>query len=139
MYCHTPECDCRRVMLQVTSDIDMKPHAVVNFGWESRGFYAEWFGEDRKDVIDDLRGPCLNVLSPQSRYAEEILKVVKVVLNDKSYVERLKKHYQLFKEIIYKKPRHELSEIRMFKKYCVSRNAPCPCGSGKKYKKCCGV
>jgi preprotein translocase subunit SecA len=21
----------------------------------------------------------------------------------------------------------------------VGRNAPCPCGSGKKYKKCCGV
>jgi uncharacterized protein YecA (UPF0149 family) len=20
----------------------------------------------------------------------------------------------------------------------ISRNAPCPCGSGKKYKKCCG-
>ncbi|MFO8085339.1 MAG: SEC-C metal-binding domain-containing protein, partial [Desulfobacterales bacterium] len=21
----------------------------------------------------------------------------------------------------------------------VGRNAPCPCGSGKKYKKCCGA
>jgi len=21
----------------------------------------------------------------------------------------------------------------------INRNAPCPCGSGKKYKKCCGV
>ncbi|MFK7871112.1 MAG: SEC-C metal-binding domain-containing protein [Roseobacter sp.] len=21
----------------------------------------------------------------------------------------------------------------------VGRNAPCPCGSGKKFKKCCGV
>jgi uncharacterized protein YecA (UPF0149 family) len=21
----------------------------------------------------------------------------------------------------------------------IGRNAPCPCGSGKKYKKCCGV
>ncbi|MDH3723790.1 MAG: SEC-C metal-binding domain-containing protein, partial [Desulfobacteraceae bacterium] len=21
----------------------------------------------------------------------------------------------------------------------VGRNAPCPCGSGKKYKKCCGL
>ena len=24
------------------------------------------------------------------------------------------------------------------KKYKVGRNDPCPCGSGKKYKKCCG-
>lgn len=21
----------------------------------------------------------------------------------------------------------------------IGRNAPCPCGSGKKYKKCCGI
>ena len=26
--------------------------------------------------------------------------------------------------------------VRVDKK--VGRNAPCPCGSGKKYKKCCG-
>ena len=24
------------------------------------------------------------------------------------------------------------------KETIISRNAPCPCGSGKKYKKCCG-
>lgn len=27
----------------------------------------------------------------------------------------------------------------MFSKERISRNAPCPCGSGKKYKKCCGA
>ena len=25
------------------------------------------------------------------------------------------------------------------KKHKISRNTPCPCGSGKKYKKCCGL
>ena len=30
-----------------------------------------------------------------------------------------------------KKPEHETSSK-------ISRNSPCPCGSGKKYKKCCG-
>ena len=29
----------------------------------------------------------------------------------------------------------ETKEVRVLK---VGRNEPCPCGSGKKYKKCCG-
>lgn len=27
----------------------------------------------------------------------------------------------------------------LYKKVKVGRNDPCPCGSGKKYKKCCGA
>jgi tetratricopeptide (TPR) repeat protein len=34
----------------------------------------------------------------------------------------------------YKKELHQLSSARVVK---VGRNEPCPCGSGKKYKKCC--
>jgi uncharacterized protein YecA (UPF0149 family) len=30
---------------------------------------------------------------------------------------------------------HPPPALRLIK---VGRNAPCPCGSGKKYKKCCG-
>jgi uncharacterized protein YecA (UPF0149 family) len=35
----------------------------------------------------------------------------------------------------YKKELHRSSAARTAK---VGRNEPCPCGSGKKYKKCCG-
>ena len=35
------------------------------------------------------------------------------------------------------KPAPRFSEPRKGKK--IGRNAPCPCGSGKKYKKCCGA
>ena len=31
---------------------------------------------------------------------------------------------------------HEFATIRTQK---IGRNDPCPCGSGKKYKKCCGL
>jgi len=40
---------------------------------------------------------------------------------------------QVIKDIQDNKP---LLEIRESPK--ISRNSPCPCGSGKKYKKCCG-
>ena len=33
---------------------------------------------------------------------------------------------------------HEIGRRRKDKSHKVGRNAPCPCGSGKKYKKCCG-
>ena len=33
----------------------------------------------------------------------------------------------------------EFSEPRMTRGPKIPRNAPCPCGSGKKYKKCCGL
>ena len=32
----------------------------------------------------------------------------------------------------------ELNPTTVIKKEKVGRNDPCPCGSGKKYKKCCG-
>jgi len=37
---------------------------------------------------------------------------------------------------IYKKELRQASSVRVTK---VGRNEPCPCGSGKKYKKCCGA
>jgi len=33
--------------------------------------------------------------------------------------------------------RHDSDDIQAIKKK-VARNEPCPCGSGKKYKNCCG-
>ena len=36
----------------------------------------------------------------------------------------------------YKKQLRQASSVRVAK---VGRNEPCPCGSGKKYKKCCGA
>ncbi len=32
-----------------------------------------------------------------------------------------------------------LNPVEPIKSNKINRNAPCPCGSGKKYKKCCGA
>lgn len=137
MFCNTPGCDCRRVMFNVVDWKNGQCLAVVNYGWENRGFYIEWFGEDEKDYIDELKGPCLNMMSPQSKYATEILDVIKsITLTDQSYVERLKRHYKLFKKIVDARKTCE-NNVIFLKENNISRNEPCPCGSGKKYKNCC--
>jgi len=141
MYCNDPKCDCRRVMLNIVSEREKKFVAMVNFGWESEKFYEKWFGEKDDSIIKEIKGPCLNRTSPQSQYAPELLQLVKIiVLNDKSYVDRLKRHYKMFKEEMKgKNSNQEKMEVQSYEGYKPGRNNPCPCGSGKKYKKCCGA
>lgn len=66
---------------------------------------------------------------------EEAEKIEKMVLEEGEIDERKLqfKREDLFSE---NKPTEEKSQpVRVYK---VGRNDPCPCGSGKKYKKCCG-
>lgn len=135
LYCKNPECDCRRVIFHVISEREEKIVAVISFGWESEEFYKKWIEIDDESMIKELKGPTLNSASRQSEYAPELLELVRtVILTDINYVDRLKGHYKMFKEKI----REESSlEDEFLQRYKPGRNDPCPCGSGKKYKKCC--
>ena len=109
MYCKKPGCDCRRVFFSVISSVTKRIEAVIAYGWDSDLFYANWFGDDDPDIIRELKGPVLNLSSPQSSLAPAILKVVKnVVLQDQAYIQRLKAHYKMFKDVIDKKPKRRL-------------------------------
>ena len=100
-YCDERGCDCRRVFFTVISSRSRQIEAVIAYGWESSEFYAQWMGEDDPDMVRDLQGPVLNLLSPQSRHAPSILAMVRdVVLQDAAYVERLKTHYRMFRDQI---------------------------------------
>ena len=59
-------------------------------------------GDNDPKTIRDLKGPVLNLAGPQSKLAPALLKQIKVVLQDKNYIERLKRHYNLFKDEIEK-------------------------------------
>jgi hypothetical protein len=99
MFCNEPGCDCRRVMLNVFSSIDEKPKAVIAYGWEKKRFYVKWFRNTDPTVIKDLMGPVLNKMSPQSDLAPELLILFKkVLLKDKSYMDRVKRHYSMMRE-----------------------------------------
>jgi hypothetical protein len=111
LYCDDENCDCRRVMFEVFSEKTGKCIAVVAYGWESSGFYAKWFGQDDPEEIKELQGPILNFGSQQSGLAPAALELVKTILEDRNYVARLKRHYQMFKEKV---------DARHFRKYAVS-------------------
>jgi hypothetical protein len=106
MFCDEPGCDCRRAFFFVSSSRREQAVAVITYGWEDRDFYVKWMGDDEPEVIESLKGPALNLSSPQSRLAPAVLELFqKVLLQDRDYIERVKKHYGLFRAGIDRKSR----------------------------------
>jgi hypothetical protein len=96
LYCDDPRCDCRRVVIQVvTPQSGSKIWATINYGWESAAYYAKWMGS--KALAKECQGPTLDPLNRQSRYAPALLDLFQVVISDRLYVERLKRHYEMFR------------------------------------------
>jgi hypothetical protein len=148
-YCPDPDCDCRRVMINV-AEKKHPAHILASIG----------FGFDR-DAED--AGPYLDPLNEQCPYAGALMRLVQeVALSDPRYVARLERHYDLVRRAA-GDPAHPAYEtlrqaaesdegwisVRAMdallerrapgpKPRPVGRNDPCPCGSGKKYKRCCG-
>lgn len=136
-YCRDPDCDCRRVFFNVLSKRRKKIVAVIAYGWESKKYYKKWLGASYPEARSELKGPALNTASSQSELSSALLEKVKLVLQDKNYVERLKRHYALFKESVAREALEKPNNLPVVSKNKARRNDPCPCGSGKKYKKCC--
>ena len=140
LYCNDKNCDCRRVLLNVTTSHNMETVAVISFGWESIEYYKKWMkmGGDRKlsseelFMLEELKGPSLDFSSPPNEYSIYMLEMIKdYILTDEEYVNRIKEHYKLFRRKV-----EEIHTGRAISKK-IGRNDPCPCGSGKKHKKCC--
>ena len=101
MFCDEPGCDCRRVFFCVVSAPPQQLEATVAWGWETRDFYAKWMRSEDPEAVADLKGPILNLGSPQSPLAPGILKLTQdELLRDEAFVERVKQHYALFRETV---------------------------------------
>ena len=138
MYCDVPGCDCRRVMFHVFAESRKEFVGTIAWGWESKKFYRKWMKHYDPEALHDLKGPVLNRLSPQSDFAPILLERIKnIVLKDEAYVNRIKRHYKLFREAIEMEMEKGADEPIGNNQVKVGRNDPCPCGSGKKYKHCC--
>jgi hypothetical protein len=142
MFCNEAGCDCRRALLQVWTDGGLAGGAVdlaatVSFAWEPEAFYRKWASFPlSKDDVAELTGPALQRMAPQSDMAEELLPLVRAALRDRDYVERIVRHYAMYREVIDNRtPKEEPAVVRSAPKPRV--NQPCPCGSGKNYKRCC--
>ncbi|MBU0492906.1 MAG: SEC-C domain-containing protein [Chloroflexi bacterium] len=134
-YCPDPACDCRRVMFNVAEEKQPDRFlASISYG----------FDRDAPEA-----GPYLDPLNPQSPHAATLLRLVETtVLNDPRYTARLERHYALVKKAAsdsrhpaYRQVRQvlrdEARDLPRSPRRRVRRNDPCPCGSGKPYRRCC--
>src|SRR5690606_34206682 len=127
-YCTDPTCDCRRTIILVMHGSQLVSR--VNFGWESPEFYLRWLGSTAdRDLAEEMSGPSIDFMSPDRVSREGMLRLMNHLLDDQ-WISRIKDNYRQIRSTI--KPADIV--VRSPK---ISRNAPCPCGSGKKYKHCC--
>ena len=107
-YCDEVDCDCRRAVIQVvTEGTGAKVWATINYGWEDAAYYAQWMGD--AGVVPDFEGASLDPLNSQSKYAEVLLEYFENVVADDAYIERLKRHYAMFKSSLTSDPLPEVT------------------------------
>lgn len=102
-YCDEPGCDCRRVILLV-----LRPEtgwrrfwATIGYGWESLDFYRHWGTAPWTPAeVRDMKGPYLDPLNEQSEHAPVLLEYFESTVLTPDYIDRLKRHYQMFREAI---------------------------------------
>ena len=48
----------------------------------------------------EMKGPYVDVLNPQTEYSSALLNLFRLLLQSPDYVERLKRHYQMFRDSV---------------------------------------
>jgi hypothetical protein len=101
LYCNEPGCDCRRVTIDVLRPETgwSKIWATISYGWESVEFYRKWSAASDPR---ELKGPRLDPLNPQTQYSPALLNVFRFLLQSQDFVERLQRHYQMFRASVEK-------------------------------------
>jgi SEC-C motif len=145
-YCNEPRCACRRVILQVHWAEGKRIAATINYGFDPT---APPFEDEPQATLDPL--------NPQSDLADVLLRMFEEnISTDHVYRERLIRHYEMWRAVVDDPAHPDHSKVRSrehdnpsFQPAFpaqppvrrdapkVSPNAPCPCGSGKKHKRCC--
>ena len=143
-YCAEPACDCRRVMVQACEVEGERVAASIDYSFEP----ATRPSADARQIF-------LDPLNPQSDVSEVLRGMFEqVIASDRAYHERLVRHYALWKGVVDKPEHPEHSKVCSHDHHHgsalrprqepvrragpkIGPNDPCPCGSGKKYKRCC--
>ena len=131
-YCSNPKCLCNEAMLTFYKIDDSKETQEAEFAvrMNLNNFkYDVEFNENEQnrisEIIKSLHNSELEVFGILKRRYKEVKSASKAIIKKFSLKE--KKEAKEAKEVKEEQPNIQ-----------VGRNDPCPCGSGKKYKKCCG-
>jgi hypothetical protein len=114
MYCPVPDCSCGEVIVDFETLMPRGAPPPGRVTVQRAGAVKFESGKDRGGRLARLWAAF------EQRFPK--------------YLERFARRYPVMKEVgarVEAKPRPSVSTK-------VGRNEPCPCGSGKKYKKCCG-
>jgi hypothetical protein len=74
--------------------------ATISYGWESADFYKRWSVAGGDPI--EMQGPCLDPMNPQTQYSSALIELFRLLLQSTEYVERLKRHYRMFRESVEK-------------------------------------
>jgi hypothetical protein len=101
-YCDEPGCDCRRVIIIVLRPETgrSKIWATIGYGWESADFYRKWSLAGSDPI--EMKGPGLDPLNAQTEYSPALLDLFRFLLESTEYVERIKRHYRMFRDSVEK-------------------------------------
>ncbi|MDA8335874.1 MAG: SEC-C metal-binding domain-containing protein [Peptococcaceae bacterium] len=121
-YCINPDCLCNDAYLQFVKIDPRKRKQGIYFAVKLQLTNYNYEFLERKCPYEEA----FNIVSYVRKNRPEILKVLKRRYAEmKTAGKAIRKRYG---------PAQETRAIRA----AAGRNDPCPCGSGKKYKKCCG-
>ena len=147
VYCDLPYCECRRAMIHVKPFGSDAVFAHLEVGWETEDLGHTRGAGPRVELSQTkFKEPQVDEDAPPSRYARAMLAHFMQAFMDRDYAMSLKQHYEMVKEAAVSAEDEYVPEDsfdwrspmpRSVEKK-IGRNEPCPCGSGKKYKKCCG-
>jgi hypothetical protein len=126
-YCLVPSCDCKKIILQIITDEYDTPIFTVNHDLKNKTFKLD---REEKVTVPYEKVQAI-LVAIREQFTEAKIKGI-------SYADRYKRMRTVFKDFLVRKgiPQHYHPETRLVA--TIGRNDNCPCGSGKKYKKCCG-
>jgi hypothetical protein len=138
-YCADKGCDCQRVMLYVEHVEGGRVIATIGYAFEAPKPPYDSFEKQTE----------LDWLNPQSELSTAALaRFEQQIGHDAGYRARLRQHYARWKQVV--EDRTHPLHVKLGTSVSAARtapartssakvavNAPCPCGSGRKYKRCC--
>jgi uncharacterized protein YecA (UPF0149 family) len=126
-YCLMPSCDCKKINLQIISEEKEEPLFNVIFNVKNKTF-----------SIDTTQKILIKNDKAQAILAEIRKEFTEAKIEGISFTDRYTRMRAVFKDFLVRKgiPQNYHPETRLVA--TIGRNDDCPCGSGKKYKKCCG-
>jgi hypothetical protein len=127
LYCLNPSCNCNKVTFQIINDDYEEPLFAVIHNIKQKTF-----------KLDDAQKVTVSNQKVQAILTEIRNKFTDTKIEGISYADRYTRMRAVFKDFLVRKgiPQNYHPETRLVA--IIGRNDDCPCGSGKKYKKCCG-